>query len=297
MNHPRVTLDQWRTLQAVIDCGGYAQAAEHLHRSQSSVSYAVNRLQQQLGLKLLHIEGRKAVLSESGKVLLQRSRQLVTDASAIEQQAQHLQQGWEAEIRLAVEAAYPTQCLMRALRSFEALSKDTRIRLHEVVLSGSEDILLNGDADLVISSYIPQGFLAEEILQVKFVAVAHPAHPLHMLDRNITMQDLMRETHVVVSDSGSKGIDAGWLNESHRWAVTSLDSARKLISNGLGYGWIPEDEIEQQIANNELKKLPLEQDAERTVLLYLIYADLNQLGPATRQLSELIKQVSAEKLK
>ena len=38
MKAPRVTLEQWRTLQAVVDYGGYAQAAEALHRSQSSVA-------------------------------------------------------------------------------------------------------------------------------------------------------------------------------------------------------------------------------------------------------------------
>ncbi len=41
MKAPRVTLDQWRTLQAVVDHGGFAQAAEALHRSQSSISYTV----------------------------------------------------------------------------------------------------------------------------------------------------------------------------------------------------------------------------------------------------------------
>ncbi|MES0328247.1 MAG: LysR family transcriptional regulator [Gammaproteobacteria bacterium] len=292
MNTPRVSLDQWRTLQAVIDHGGYAQAAEKLHRSQSSVSYAVKRLQGQLGLKLLHIEGRNAVLSEAGKVLLQRSRQLVADASAIEQQAHHLEQGWEAEIRLAVEAAYPTQYLMQALKQFEPLSKDTRIRLQEVVLSGAEDILLKGDAELVISPYVPQGFLGEELIQVNFIAVAHPEHALHQLGRDITTHDLNRETHVIVSDSGSKGIDSGWLNESHRWAVASLESARKVISSGLGYGWLPEKEIEQQINNHELKYLPLKEGQRRTGILYLIYANPDQVGPATRQLAELLKQVS-----
>jgi len=292
MNAPRVSLDQWRTLQAVIDHGGYAQAAEKLHRSQSSVSYAVNRLQGQLGLKLLHIEGRKAVLSEAGKVLLQRSRQLVADASAIEQQAHHLEQGWEAEIRLAVEAAYPTQYLMQALKQFEPLSQDTRICLQEVVLSGAEDILLKGDADLVISPYVPQGFLGEELIQVNFVAVAHPEHALHQLGRDITTHDLNRETHVIVSDSGSKGIDSGWLNESHRWAVANLESARKVISSGLGYGWLPEKEIEQQINNHELKHLPLKEGQRHTGILYLIYANPDQVGPATRQLAELLKQVS-----
>ena len=53
MKAPRVTLDQWRTLQAVVDHGGFAQAAEALHRSQSSVSYTVARMQDQLGVPLL----------------------------------------------------------------------------------------------------------------------------------------------------------------------------------------------------------------------------------------------------
>ena len=66
MKAPRVTLDQWRTLQAVVDHGGFAQAAEALHRSQSSVSYTVARMQDQLGVPLLRIDGRKAVLTEAG---------------------------------------------------------------------------------------------------------------------------------------------------------------------------------------------------------------------------------------
>ncbi len=292
MNSPKVTLDQWRTLQAVIDYGGYAQAADHLHRSQSSVSYAVKRLQELLGLKLLHIEGRKAVLSDAGKILLQRSRQLLADASLIEQQAHHLEQGWEAEIRLAVESAFPTQILMKALKQFEPLSQKTRIRLQEVVLSGAEEALLNGDADLVISPYIPQGFLGEELIQINFVAVANPGHALHQLGRSLTTHDLNRETQVIVSDSGKKGIDAGWLSGSQRWAVNSLESARKIISNGLGFGWLPEKDIEQQLKDKQLKYLPLNKGLCHTGILYLVYADLNQVGPATRQLAEVLKQLS-----
>ena len=227
MNTSKVSLDQWRALQSVVDCGGFAQAAVQLHRSQSSVSYAVNRLQALLGVKLLHIEGRKAVLSEAGKVLLQRSRQLLADASAIEQQAHHLEQGWEAEIRLAVETAYPKQMLMDALNAFVPVGKDTRIRLQEVVLSGAEDVLLNAEADLVVTPFIPQGFLGEELVRVNFIAVAKPDYPLHQLDREITMHDLNAETHIVVSDSGSKSLDAGWISDSRRWQVASLPARHR----------------------------------------------------------------------
>ena len=41
---PHIALDQWRALIAVVDSGGYAQAAEALHKSQSSVTYAVQKI-------------------------------------------------------------------------------------------------------------------------------------------------------------------------------------------------------------------------------------------------------------
>ena len=65
----KVSLDQWRALQAVVDYGGYAQAAAQMHRSQSSVSHAVSKLQAQLGVPLLRIEGRRAVLTTAGEVV------------------------------------------------------------------------------------------------------------------------------------------------------------------------------------------------------------------------------------
>ncbi len=292
MKSPKVSLDQWRSLQTVIDCGGFAQAAEQLHRSQSSVSYAVKRLQDLLGIKLLHIDGRKAVLTEAGEVLLQRSRQLLADASAIEQQALHLQQGWEAEVRLAVEAAYPTQQLTRALKQFEPMSRNTRIRLQEVVLSGAEELLLQGQADLVISPFVPRGFIGDELLRVEFIAVAAAEHPLQQLGRGLNLGDLNRETQVVVSDSGRRGIDSGWLNDASRWAVSSVDSAHKLIRSGLGYGWLPRAAIEAELSSRQLLPLPLNEGQTRSEMLYLIYADAEQAGPATRQLALILKQVS-----
>ena len=54
----KTSLEQWAVLAAVVDQGGFAQAAETLHRSQSAVSYAVGRLQEALEVPLLAIQGR-----------------------------------------------------------------------------------------------------------------------------------------------------------------------------------------------------------------------------------------------
>src|SRR5262249_48550382 len=105
MTLPRTSLEQWAVLAAVIDQGGFAQAAAHLHRSQSAVSYTVARLQEALGVPLLAIEGRKAVLTPHGEVLLKRARPLLKDMGTVESLARQLEKGWESELRLVVDAA------------------------------------------------------------------------------------------------------------------------------------------------------------------------------------------------
>ena len=297
MKAPRVTLDQWRTLQAVVDHGGFAQAAEVLHRSQSSVSYTVARMQEQLGVPLLRIDGRKAVLTEAGDVLLRRSRQLVKQASQLEDLAHHMEQGWEAEVRLVVDAAYPNARLVRALTAFMPQSRGCRVRLREEVLSGVEEVLKDGMADLAISALNIPGFLGAEMSTVEFVAVAHPEHALHRLQRVVTFQDLEAQMQVVIRDSGrQQPRDVGWLGAEQRWTVGSLATAANFVSNGLGFAWLPRHLIERELKDGLLKPLLLEQGGSRNPLFFLYSNKDKPLGPATQILVELIQRFDAAPL-
>ncbi|MEX6504197.1 LysR family transcriptional regulator [Pseudomonas zhanjiangensis] len=290
MKAPRVTLDQWRTLQAVVDQGGFAQAAEVLHRSQSSVSYTVARMQEQLGMLLLRIDGRKAVLTEAGDVLLRRSRQLVKQASQLEDLAHHMEQGWEAEVRLVVDAAYPNARLVHALTAFMPQSRGCRVRLREEVLSGVEEVLKEGTADLAISSLNILGFLGTELGTVEFIAVAHPDHPLHRLQRELSFQDLETQMQVVIRDSGrQQPRDVGWLGAEQRWTVGSLATAASFVSSGLGFAWLPRHLIERELKDGLLKPLPLDQGARRNPVFFLYSNKDKPLGPATQILVELLR--------
>jgi DNA-binding transcriptional LysR family regulator len=294
MKAPRVTLDQWRTLQAVVDHGGFAQAADVLHRSQSSVSYTVARMQEQLGVPLLRIDGRKAVLTEAGDVLLRRSRQLVKQASQLEDLAHNMEQGWEAEVRLVVDAAYPNARLVRALTAYMPQSRGCRVRLREEVLSGVEDVLKDGSADLAISALNIPGFLGAEMSTVEFIAVAHPDHALHRLQRVVTFQDLEIQMQVVIRDSGrQQPRDVGWLGAEQRWTVGSLATAANFVSSGLGFAWLPRHLIERELKDGLLKPLPLEQGGSRNPRFYLYSNKDKPLGPATQILVELLQRFDA----
>lgn len=294
MKAPRVTLEQWRTLQAVVDHGGFAQAAEALHRSQSSISYTVARMQEQLGVPLLRIDGRKAVLTEAGALLLRRSRQLVKQASQLEELAHHMEQGWEAEVRLVVDAAYPTRRVVDALSAFMPQSRGCRVLLREEVLSGVEEALNEGEADLAISGLILPNQLGTDLANVVFVAVAHPDHPLHRLQRELSHQDLETQLQIVTRDSGRRQPrDVGWLGAEQRWTVGSLATATTFVSSGLGFAWLPQHMISRELAEGTLKPLPLGNSARREIRFLLYPNKDRQMGPATRILSELLRQHAA----
>src|SRR5690606_24984011 len=160
---PRVTVEQWRALVAVVEEGGYAQAAQALHKSQSSVTYSVQKLESQLRVKAFEIQGRKAVLTSTGQLLYRRGRALLEEAAALERAARRLSAGWEAEIGLAVDAAFPTWLMLQCLDRFGAESPHTHVEVIESVIAGASEALTQGKVSLAISPVVPSGFLAEPL--------------------------------------------------------------------------------------------------------------------------------------
>jgi DNA-binding transcriptional LysR family regulator len=206
----------------------------------------------------------------------------------LEELAAQLSHGSETEINLVVEAAFPMDILINVLKQFAPINKGTRVQLKEVVLSGADEALHSGQADIVISHRLPPDYLANPLLEVEFVAVAHPQHALHRYKRRLTADDLSREMQVVIRDSGLKqNIDGGWLGAEHRWTVTSIGSAAAVIRAGLGFAWLPRHLIQTQLDNGELQVLPLSEGQIFRVMLYLIYGKPKSIGPATRQLADI----------
>ena len=286
---PATTLDQWAVLAAVVDEGGFAAAGETLERSQSAVSYAVQQLQQQLPLPLLDHKGRRAVLTDAGATLLRRARAVLADVASLEALAANLAQGWEAEIRIAVDIVFPPAVLLAALGQFGGVCRTTRLEVIESVLSGTTEALLRREVDLAVVGVVPPGFLGTRLVTVEFSAVAHPAHALHALGRPLTTQDLKQYRQLVVRDSGSKRrLDAGWLGAEERWTVSHLKTSIEMLTSGLGFAWVPRPHIEAELAAGTLLPLPLVEGATRRLDMHLVHTDRDSAGPATQELARLL---------
>ncbi len=297
MTFPRTTIEQWAVLAAIIDRGGFAQAARSLHRSQSAVSYSVARLQQQIGVPLLQIRGRKAELTVIGKALLQRARSVIDELAAVEDSARQQRDGWESQLRLVIDAAFPAEQLLEVLAQLKAACGKTTLALDDAVLSGAEEAISNRSADVVVTTRIPPGVLGEWIMDVEFVAVAARTHPLHGLGRKLGTRDLARHTQVVVRDSGrERPRDEGWLGARHRWTVTSLDASLAAVTAGLAYAWLPRHLIAESLRNRKLSALPLGSGGTRRLPLHVVLVNPDSAGPAARLAYELFRALAPARL-
>jgi DNA-binding transcriptional LysR family regulator len=292
---PRISLEQWRTLLAVVDAGGYAQAADALHKSQSAVTYAVQKMESLLGVGIFEVIGRKAHLTPTGEVLYRRAKALLEEAGALERAAGTLAAGWEPELKLAVEIIFPTWLLLKSLARFAEERPQTRIELYETVLSGTEEALLQRKVDLAIGSSIPPGFAGDPIMNMRFIAAAHPDHPLHRLGRELTLQDLREYRHLVIRDSGSQRRGGTWLGAEQVWTVSQKATSIHAATMGLGFAWFPEDTVRLELADGTLKALPLREGGERFASLYLVFADRDYAGPGALKLADILReQVAGE---
>lgn len=292
--NPRIGLDQWRAVLAVVDAGGYAQAAAVLHKSQSTVTYAVKKVESLLAVKVFELRGRKAVLTEAGRVLYRRARTLVEEAGALERGAAAMAADWKPELRLAVEVIFPTWLLLECLAQFAEERPETRIELYETVLGGTDEALLQGSVDFAICSRIPPGHLGDLIARARFVAAAHPDHPLHRLGRQLTHRDLRRHRQLVIRDSGTQRTRSGaWLGAERRWTVSNKATSIRAAIMGLGFAWYPEDSIRRELESGALKPLPLREGAERWADLYLVFADPDYAARDELRLAEIIREAAA----
>ncbi len=295
MNNPRISLEQWRSFIAVVDAGGFGPAGERLHKTQSSVSYAVHRVEELLDVNLFEKQGRKSVLTPAGQTLYQRATQLVEKAEALERSAAALGSDWTPELRLAVEIIYPTWALLDSLDRFAREFPRTRVQLYETVLGGADEALFEGTVDLAVTPHVPQGFGGTPLLPITFVAAAHPDHPLHALGRTLTLEDLADHRHLVIRDSALQRTrdSGGWLGADQRWTVSNKATQITAACMGMGFAWFPAHAIRRELETGRLAPLPLREGAQRTAEVQLVIANPDFPTQAVTRMAEILREDAA----
>jgi DNA-binding transcriptional LysR family regulator len=285
----RTTLDEWEILQAVVQLGGFAPAAKQLNRSQSTISYAIARLQEQLGIKLFEIKGRRAHLTELGRVLVADVEPHLEGFHRLEQRARSLASGGETEVRLSVDSIYPNGRLFAALAEFARLFPYVQPKLRQGTFLSADTEFSVHNAQLCITALLSREFFSKPIFSIGMVGVSGRDHPLHAIKRKLNRTDLMQ--HMLVTIEGAA---SGTLKHQPRvpaqrvLQVTSIEAAIEAVRSGLCFGWLPANLIQADLAHGKLLPLHLPAGGTREVRLNLVYKDLSSLSREVNVLADLL---------
>lgn len=279
------TLDEWEILQAVVHLGGFAAAAEQLNRSQSTISYAIARLQDQLGVKLFEQKGRKAHLTEAGRMLLAEAEPHLEGFFQIEQRAHSLASGGQSEIRLSVDAIFPNERLFAALAEFARRFPYVHQKLRKATLISADMEFSSYDADFCIAGINSREYFVKPILDIQMLAVARHDHPLHLLNRQITRIDMMQHMLAMIEAASSDDTRRQPRSPAQRFLPAgTIETAIDAVRSGLCFGWLPVYRIQHHLESGELVPLPMPVGGSRLVRLNLVWKDSN---PGSREMSAL----------
>lgn len=242
----KISFDLLQILDAIDRHGSFTAAATALHRVPSAVSHAVAKLEDDLGVTLFQREGRRATLNIAGRTLLDEGRHLLRAASDLERRVQRIADGWEAELRIALDAIIPAERLFPLLKAFYVAGHPTQIRISGEVLGGTWDALATGRADLAIGAPgdVParSGIASRPLgMRSDFVFAIAPEHPLAAWPGPIPGSELLRHRAVVVADTSQElaARTVGLIEGQDILRVPDIRAKADAQVAGLGIGHLP----------------------------------------------------------
>jgi DNA-binding transcriptional LysR family regulator len=272
----KTTLDEWEILQAVVQLGGFAPAAEQLNRSQSTISYAISRLQERLGVKLFEQRGRKAHLTETGRVLLADADPHLAGFHQLEQRALSLASGGQSEIRLSVDSLFPNERLFAVLGEFARRFPYVHQKVCQATFLSADSEFSAHNAHLCVAGLMSREYFIKPILDIRMLAVARRDHPLHSLKRKLSRIEMTQHMLVIVEGAGSGNTKRQPRSPAQRFLqVSTIEAAIDAVRSGLCFGWLPAHRIQPQLETGEFLPLHMSVGGTREVRLNLVCKDPN----------------------
>ncbi len=271
----------------------FSRAAAKLLRTQPAVSLAVQRLEMELGEKLIDRSGKELILTDSGRNVLDYARRFHSLQQELENSIAELRDNSAG--RLAIGANESTTLyLLRHIERYRELYPKVKVQVRRSLSSKIPSELLDGNLELGVISYDPgDARLRSKVIYTDSLAfIVSPDHRLAHR-KTVSLSELGEEifiAHNVVSpyrDLVLRQFQEHKVPLRMEVEMPTIESIRKLVQSNLGVAFLPrmcvEQEIEQQVVYEVRVK---EMHVERKIRL--IYPTRRALSHAAAAFLEVV---------
>lgn len=294
MSKSPISIEILETLDAIDRRESFAKAAEALNKAPSAISYAVQKLEEQLDVTIFERQGRRSVLTAAGRLLLEEGRVILQATHRLAEHTRQVATGLESQIRVAIESIYPAHYFFEALNRFLKVYSTVQIDVIESVLNGGWEALERDEVDLLVGAPgpVPQkkGFRALTLVPADLVAVVSSSHPdAKRLSRPEKSEEIIATLRKVITHDTSKfqvARSAGLADKGQVFYVQNGYQKLEAILAGIGIGHLPKHLAEPYLASGLL--IAPEMSLKESNNCYLAWRVTNK----GKGLNELVKQLS-----
>ena len=271
----------------------FSRAAERLLRTQPAVSLALQRLEQELGEKLIDRSGRNLILTDAGRAVLDYARRFESLQQELENSLAELRDNSAGRLTIGANES-TTLYLLRHIERYRELYPKIKVQVRRSLSSKIPNELLDGNLELGVISYDP----GDERLKSKVIyidALALVVSPRHRLAhrKTISISELGSETfiaHNVLSPYREvvlREFQAHKVPLRMEVEMPTIESIRKMVQNDNGVAFLPRMCVEQEIEQKLLCEVRIkEMHVERKIRL--IYPTRRALSHAARAFLEVL---------
>lgn len=182
-----LTFDALRRFVGVAECGGFRQAARHLHIAQPSLSRSIQDLELRIGSRLFVRGARGVALTSVGVVLLKHAQVLYADMRRAAAEIGSMRSEVCGEIIIGVNASLTPSLLPKVIAAFSAEAPAVRIYAVETRVDHLMTGVAESEFELALAPASAQqldaDIEAEHIGDFPYVIAARPDHPLASADK------------------------------------------------------------------------------------------------------------------
>ena len=261
------TLDQLRILKAIAAQGSFKKAADLLYVTQPAVSLQIQNLEKQLEITIFDRGGRKALLTEAGRLLLEYCERILNQCDEACKAIEDLNSLKGGTLVIGASQTTGTYLMPKMIGLFRQKYPEVSVQLQVHSTRRTGWSVANGQIDLaIIGGQLPSDL--ENLLQVipyatdELALVLHSKHTLS--NKNELLKEDLYKLNFVTLDSQSttrKVVDK-LLQDSGleiqrlkiEMELNSLEAIKNAVQAGLGASFLPVVSIERELSAGTIHK-------------------------------------------
>ena len=289
-----INQDQLIIFITVMETGSFSAAARQLGKVPSAISMSIANLEIDLDLKLFERVGREPLPTPQAQSLYEKSKQLLIEMKQWKQHAFALSSGLESHLNIVVVSELLHTRWTDYIVLLEQQFPELQINIFSAPQEDALHLLMTQAADLAFMFEREQLQSSEQFVELKrevLVPVAARHSPLAESDQ-VSFEQILQNRQIVVA-SRDRQIKPELLFSKHYWRTDNHHSACSMIKQGLGWGVLPLEMLnEHPELQHELKILQLLDFTPKfEYFVDLVWSREHQLGAAAHFLINYVRNL------